>query len=217
MGDMGKDERALLVITNLSDAGDARFQWLYRWLDANAVNVAEMLMGAHYGRIEALTGANVTSSSFLHRITFLANEPEIRVLDVFLNLHGSRGTLHFDDGPVSSSSLSDDIKAANLKNRLRLLYSTACYGATHAGDFVRAGFRTASGALGVNANGTYDYPTQLYHWADNETYKSVVKAGNHRIGILTHDTLANAFGFADVNSEKVIEGKKYTRITSEAV
>ena len=217
MGDVSKDERALLVVANLSDAGDARFQWLYRWLDANAVNVAELLMGAHYGRTETLTGANVTSSSFVQRITFLANEPGVKVVDVFLNLHGSPGRLYFDDGPLSSSSLSSEIKAANLKHRLRLLYSTSCYGATHCSDFVKAGFRIAGGALGVNANGTYDYPTQLYHWADDETYKAVVKAGNHRIGIMTHDTLARAFGFDDVNSKKIVEGKKYTRISSGAL
>jgi hypothetical protein len=30
------------------------------------------------------------------------------------------------------------------------------------------------------------------------------------------DNVAKAMGFTDVNSEKVIEGKKYTRITSPA-
>jgi hypothetical protein len=72
----------------------------------------------------------------------------------------------------------------------------------------KTGLRTASRALGVNANGTYDYPTQLYHWADDETYKSVVKTGNHRIGIMMHDTLPRDFGFDDVNREKVVEEKR---------
>ena len=213
---VSKDERALLVVANLSDGGDARFQWLYQWLDENAVNVAKVLMKRHYRHIDTLSGSSVTSFGFVDRIVSLAQDPDTKVLDVLLNLHGSRGILHFDDGPITSSELGNQLRAADLKHQLRLLYSTACYGATHARDFVKAGFRTASGAVGVNANGTYDYPTQLFHWGMGGTYKSVVKAGNHRVGIVTHDTIARAFGFDDVNSEKIIEGKKFTRITSEA-
>ena len=143
-------------------------------------------------------------------------DPQTKVLDVFLNLHGSPGTLHFDDGSITSSDLKSQLQAANLKHRLRLLYSTACYGATHAPDFVGAGFRVASGAVGVNANQLYDYPLQLYHWGTYKTYQSAVKAGNNPALMTIQDNLARAF-FDDVNSEKIIEGKKNTRITSEAI
>jgi len=213
---VSKDERALLVVANFSTGGEPRFQWLYEWIDKNAVVVAEQLMKPHYGHIDTLAGANVTSSNFLNRIISLAQDPQTKVLDVFLNLHGSRGTLYFDDGSIASSYLKSQLQAANLKHRLRLLYSTACYGATHAPDFVEAGFRVASGAIGVNANQLYDYPIQLYHWGTYKTYRSAVKAGSSPALMTIQDNLARAF-FDDVNSEKIIEGKKHTRITSEAI
>jgi hypothetical protein len=175
------------------------------------------LMRAHYRRIETLTGANVTSSSFVDRIQILAQDPQTKALDVFLVLHGSKGVLHFDDGPIASSDLRTRIQAADLKHRLRLLYSTACYGATHADDFIEAGFRVVSGAKGVNANGPVDYPTQLHEWGEDKRYSAVVNAGNNRLGIWTHDAIARALGFDDVDSEKIVRGKKYTRITSEAI
>jgi hypothetical protein len=217
MSDVIKDERVLLVAANLSNGGDPRFQLLYQWLDANAISLAWVLMRAHYRRIHILSGTDVTSSSFVDSIHSLAHDPQTRALDVFLVLHGSKGKLYFDDGPVTSSDLAARLQAANLKQRLRLLYSTACYGATHAGDFVEAGFRVASGAIGVNANGPVDYPIQLHEWGHNKRYKAVVNAGNQRLGIWTHDAMARALGFDDVNSEKIIEGKTYTRITSEAI
>jgi len=84
-------------------------------------------------------------------------------------------------------------------------------------NFVEAGFRVASGAVGVNANQLYDYPLQLYHWGTNKTYESAVKAGNNPALMKMQDTLASAFFGDAVNSEKIIEGTKHTRISSEAI
>jgi hypothetical protein len=216
MADVSKDERTLLVVANLSTWGQPRLQWLYEWLDRNAVTVARFLMEPCYGQIHSLTRSDATRSSFVDQIIHLAQEPQTKVLDVFLSLHGLRDVLYFEDGPVESSAICEELRQADLKHRLRLLYSTACYGASHAVDFVKAGFRVASGALALNANGPYDFPTQLLHWRAGETYRLAVRRGNHRIFLETHDTIARGLGFSEVNSEKVIEGKKLTRITSEA-
>jgi hypothetical protein len=70
--------------------------------------------------------------------------------------------------------------------------------------------------VAVCANGPYDCPAQLLKWGTNQTYKSTVRAGNNPVFRLIHDNAAKAMGFTDVNSEKVIKGKKYTRITSPA-
>jgi hypothetical protein len=217
MGFVDVDERVLLLIANLSDGGDPRLQRIYEWLDTNAVNVVWQILKDEYIYIDVLTGSNVLSSSFIHRVITNAKKPNVKALDVILVLHGLAGKLFFDNGAVLSSELKTELKDANLMDRLRLLYSTACYGATHAQDFVDAGFRTVSGALGICTNGPFDFPVQLYNWSRGKTYKSVVIAGNHKIGLLTHDTLAKAFGFEDVNSEKIIKGKKFTRINSMAL
>jgi hypothetical protein len=163
-----------------------------------------------------LTGSKATSNGFLDSIQALAQDPQTRAVDVFLVLHGLEGKLHFDDGFITSAGLKTRLQDLDLAHRLRLLYSTACYGASHAGDFVEAGFRVASGALGINANGPVDYPVQLHEWGDNKRYQTAVNAGNNRLGIWTHDAVARALGFGNVNSEKIVVGRKYTRITSEA-
>jgi hypothetical protein len=173
-------------------------------------------LAQHYREIGTLSGDDVTSSNFVDRVVSLARLSDMRAVDVFLVVHGLPGQLLFDDGLFTSAEIGSRLRAAQLPDRLRLLYSTACYGATHAKDFVAAGFRTASGALGVNANGPYDYPAQLHHWGLGDTYRAVVKAGNNAIGTATFDGLARHLGFQDVNSEKIIEGRVLTRITTAA-
>ncbi len=217
MADVSKNERTLLVVANLSTWGQPRLQWLYEWLDQNAVTVAKLLMAPCYRQILTIKGAQATRSGFVDEIIRLAQDPQTKVLDVFLSLHGLRDVLYFQDGPVESSAVGEELRQADLQQRLRLLYSTACYGASHAADFVKAGFRVASGAMGLNANGPYDFPTQLLHWRAGETYRLAVRRANNRVFLETHDAIARGLGFNDVNSEKAIEGKKLTRITSEAV
>ena len=216
MSEVTKDDRVLLVVANLAMDG-VQYEKLYEWLDQSAVNVANLLMRPHYRYVDTMLGNDVTSVKFLERVVNMAEAPHTKALDVFIVLHGSPGKLYFDDKAVTTSELADQLSAANLADRLRLLYSTACYGATHAPDFVRGGFCTASGAVAVCANGPYELPVQLTKWGAGNTYKSAVKAGNDPVFLAIHDHTAHRLlGFDDVNSEKVIFGKKLTRITSKA-
>jgi hypothetical protein len=217
MAEITKDQRALLVVANLvlgPGDGGGDYDKLYEWLDKYAVLVANLLMRPVYRVVDSLTKDEVTLDAFLDRVVRLTSDPATEALDVFLIMHGSPGRLYFDDRSISTQEISERLKAANPFDRLRLLYSTACYGASHAEDFVKAGFRTASGAIAVCANGPYEFPAQLLRWGSRQTYKSAVTAGNNPVFRLIHDNAAKVMGFSDVNSEKIIVGKKYTRITS---
>ena len=78
------------------------------------------------------------------------------------------------------------------------------------------GFCTASGAQKTNANAAHDYPTQLGTWALNLPYAKAVRAGNRKTFRELYDGTAQKMGFADVNSFKIIKGKKDIKITSSA-
>ncbi len=215
-GEVSKEERVLLVVTNLATGGEPKFQKLYEWFDANAIKVARGLLESRYHLFETLTDDDVTSTNFVDRLKSLAADPQTTAVDVILVLHALPDILVFDDGHIPIEDLRDQIKAADLKHRLRLLYSTACFGASHAPHFVEAGFRVASGAIGSNTNGPYDYPMQLFHWGKGDTYRLAVDRGSNWIFMAIHDEVAEALGFDDVDSTKVIEGRVLTRITSPA-
>lgn len=235
--DIVRDQRALLLVANLAKDIDAYavlagngspspvglaldreklWQALYQWLDLNAIGAEKLILGNQYHTIEELTGAGVTVDAFIDRIQWLADLPGTQVLDVVLVMHGGPNVLCFDDRNVNTAVLGEQIKELGLKHKLRLLYSNACYGSTHAEYFVKAGFRTASGAKCVCANGPYDLPVQLTTWAAGGTYRSAVKAGNYPPCRKVYDSAARLLGLPDVDSEKIIAGKKLTRITSPA-
>ena len=216
MSIIGKENRALLVVVNLSSWGVKKYQKLYEWLDDNAIALSKLILKSQYREVKTLSDDDVYVADFIEMLQALAEDDEIKAIDVFLSLHGEEGKLLFDDGRIRTRDLSSRIKALGIENKLRLCYSGACYGATHAQDFVNAGFRVASGALGVASNGAFDFPFQLASWAMNEIYEHAVRAGNFKLGIAISDTAARAMGFKDVNSKKVIYGDKSTRITSAA-
>jgi hypothetical protein len=212
-----RKRRVLLVVANLTTHGRDDLKWLYKWLDANALNVATLILGALYRKVYRMTADEVTVQNFVNRLEALAADPRVEAIDVLLHVHGSKKKLWFVEGPVSTRELADLIAARQLQHKLRLLYSTACYGGNHAPDFVRAGFRVASGAIGVNANSAHDYPTQLLYWATGASYKAALAAGNNKLITKVYDKLARKFNFTDVNSYKIAVGRRKTRITSGAI
>lgn len=213
---VGKNGRVLVVITSLAKYGREDLKWLYRGLEASAVIVARLILGLFYRRIYTLTGEQATAAGFVDRLAELSADPRTQAIDVLLHLHGKERELWFADGAIATRQLKERIAGQQLQGRLRLLYSTACYGANHAPDFVAAGFRVASGAIAVNANAAHDYPTELIYWALGATYEAAMKAGNNRFLTRINDRLAVRFRFTDVNSIKSMAGHGETRITSPA-
>ena len=213
---ISKDQRRLLIVSNLTDFGRSNLRWLYKFIDTGSVSLAQAILGHFYKQVSVLEGEKATANAFVHRLTRMAKAPGAKAVDVLLHLHGGQGQLWFAEGAVTTSSLAARIRKKNIDHRLRLLYSTACYGATHAQDFVDAGFSTASGAQQTNANAAHDYPIQLGTWALNRPYRAVVRAGNRKMFRDLYDGTAKVMGFTDVNSYKIIRGDKDITIRSNA-
>ena len=212
---VAKADRVMLLASNVSGTSK-KFKWLYRWLDDNAVSLGRQITEPHYQKVSVLKGDQLTREAFVTRVRILGKTVGVKAVDVFLNLHGLRDGVKFADGKARIDDLCDELEALGLGHRWRLLYSTCCWGTLHAPHFVRAGFKTASGSLGINANGPYDFPTQLTKWVGGSTYASAVHAANNEMMRDVHDGLAKLGGFRNVDSTKVIEGVKSLRITTPA-
>lgn len=210
-----KDDRVMLLVSNVSGTAK-KYQLLYRWLDDNAISIGTDITEEHYRKVSVLKGHYVTRKGFVTRVRVLAKSVGTQALDVFLNLHGLKHGLKFNDGTVKIDDLAEEIADLGLQHRLRLLYSTCCWGSRHAPYFIEAGFKTASGAVGINANGPFDFPTQLAGWTNGRTYDSVVRSANNPFMLQIHDRLAELMGFDEVDSTKEVFGVKSLRITSDA-
>ena len=206
---MDPSERALVLISSLTPAGKAKLKGLYRGLGAMSVEIADLMLGPQYGRVRVLSEHNAGREAFVRAINQLANRPEIRAVDAIVVLHGNPGRLVFDDGhgkgvSVAVTSLVPELAPA--KAKLRILYSTACFGLSHAQDFVDAGFDAACGAIGQCANGPVEYPQVLSMWSHGHTFKDAVNKGDDPSTRKIFDTTAWLSGFHQANSDKEIKG-----------
>ena len=151
-------------------------------------------------------------------ITQLARRPEVKAVDVIVVLHGSPGTAGLRRRrsargvAVAVSSLIPDLAPARAK--LRILYSTACFGLSHAQPFVDAGFDAACGAIGQCANGPVEYPQVLSMWSHGHTFKDAVNKGDDPSTRKIFDAAAWLSGFHQANSDKEIKGDLTVTIDS---
>ena len=214
---MEPSERALVLISSLTPAGKAKLKALYRGLGTVSVELADLMLRPQYGRMRVLTDRAATRPAFVRAITQVAAQPQIDAVDVIVVLHGSPGRLIFDNGSGKGDSvdvrdLIPDLAPARAK--LRILYSTACYGLSHAQPFVDAGFDAACGAIGSCANGPVEYPQVLSMWSHGHTFKDAVNKGDDPSTRKIFDAAAWLSGFHDANSDKEIKGDLTTTIDS---
>jgi hypothetical protein len=202
-------ERALVVISSLTPAGRARLRTLYRGLGVVSVELADLLLRPCYGSMKKLTDTNATHRRFVDAVVQAARPPGVLAVDVVVVLHGSPGKLIFDNGAGKGNAVPVGDLIAELapaSPKLRVLYSTACYGLSHAQAFVDAGFDAACGAIGECANGPAEYPQVLSMWAHGHTFKDSVNKGDDPSTRKVFDIIARLSGFPKANSDKEIKG-----------
>ncbi|HEX8369864.1 MAG TPA: hypothetical protein VF604_15065 [Pyrinomonadaceae bacterium] len=216
-----KSRRALVSIINVQEHVPRNVRWLYRFIDASGA-LAAGLLAINYGQYRKLDGKNATRARFLDALENLGKDASVRAIDVLVMIHGLDKKLVFFDETYHTPQLAAEIRALNLSNKLRLFYSTACYGFSHADDFVDAGFKAAVGAKKVNANAAAEVPVLFTMWAGGARLGNAVGAGASPITRLPADQAARWFGRInktgwrdDVNSDKIIIGNDSIKITSD--
>lgn len=168
-GMIAREQRVLLVANCLAEHGDRRLKRLYQFTEVAGVDLARRFLGRHYRQISTLRDREVTWHGFLERLHGLAGGGGVEAVDLFFQLHGEPGRVRFFDQWVSAIHLGREIgeigKATDAADRLRLVYNLCCYGDSHSAAFLSAGFKTAIGALKVNASAAVEYPLFCRLWA----------------------------------------------------
>lgn len=231
--DVSKNERALLIVSELDQRGDPALGGLYRFLEGATIEVPRTFLGSQYGTIQVLANREVTRQNFRQALRSLAGDIRIKAIDVIIALHGTTNRLAFEDGTVDTETLASffDVRitpghAARTdltRGKLRLLYSTACFGRSHIDDWLAVGFDAVIGAYGVNANAEFEYPSVLGQWALGQSAFNSLAATNLPTSLATTDgplvmagRLSGNF-LQYVNSKKSFGGLKQTNINSDPV
>ena len=215
---VSKSQRVLIIVSYLSPKNKFNF---YNFVEASGIATAKLILNSKYSCIEVLKDANATKDKFLSKVSTYAAKSSIKAIDVIMMTHGNDKKLYFYDASqsskdiaVKSSTLKTDIRALKNYQKLRLLYSTACFGDSHSDDFLAAGFNASVGAIGVNSNSASEFPIVCELWGKGDKISTAVYWGE--MGHKAFDLIAKAAGFKDANSDKNVRGNGSIRIDSNS-
>ena len=158
---ISKNERVLIVINHIA-SGDT--DYLYRFIEEGARGTIQATLGDDYAKIVKLYDDNATLAKLIAALKTEGAKNSIKRIDLIVMLHGSPGKIVFKGGSKNSSVVKNQIKALNIQTKLRLVYSTCCFGDSHSADFIAAGFDSAIGSKKVNANAAVEFGPLLSLW-----------------------------------------------------
>jgi hypothetical protein len=214
---VSKQQReAIIFITNLSQGNN---------LERSFYDVVEFAAGAlgqasllpNYQKVTTIQGSGATLAALRNALKTAANKSTIRAVDLIFVTHGLSGEVLFADGRKTmdqvKAAIIDNLTAAQ-RGKLRMIFSTACFGSSHRTKWRDSGFRTASGSQGIYADSALSYPAFLGSWVIGTNFSTAVGVANAADPFRVSDNAAKAWfnskGRQDlanqVNSNRVISG-----------
>jgi hypothetical protein len=203
-----RERRAALVASRLNGSGPHDVAWLYRGLETNGTHEAHQILGPAYGQVVLLSGYNLTTLSLVAALDQLASSRAVVAIDVLLLVHGHDQQLVFSDSEIrSAASVAGRIMETDAVPKLRLLYTTASYGASLAPPLLEAGFSTVIGASRKNTTGIGEFRSLLGQWTAGASASRALARADRAGARRVRDTMARILGRVDdVDSRKVLVG-----------
>jgi hypothetical protein len=222
---VSKSQRELLLfIANLAPSQPGPAQAFYNFVEFAAQSLATTALAPQYNQIHVVTGSQATLANLVSKLSQIAGKTNVKALDLIFVTHGLSGSVAFSNGTSSITTVSNAIKSgltAAKRAKLRMVFSTACYGASHNAGWLSAGFKAASGSKKIYADSALSFPAFLGAWALNMTFSQSVSAANLADAAHVQDTAAKGVLFAagysnwsDVDSTRVVAGNGSIRIST---
>ena len=218
-----KEDRALIILSELDSTGSPELQGLYSVLDDLTNQMTRAILQDKYRQIVMLDNQRATLPNFKRTISILANNPALTAIDVIVSLHGSPSGMRFADRGftkerirdfmLEASTTEEKVTRMRVKKKLRALYNLACYAGKDMTKMRDIGFSVINGAKGVNANSEVELVPALNAWANGMGFKNSFAGTNNPIALAIADgpiKLAGTIGnnsLRFVNSEKVFLGE----------
>jgi hypothetical protein len=174
-------ERELVQIIHLAQDAAVDVRPLYQFIEASAETLTTPLLTTSYARITFLKDARASLAGFVHALKLSTDRPGVEAVDVLFTTHGHTDRLVFEDGGYREGEVLDALVQgipADGRAKLRILFSTACFGASHRDMWRDAGFTEVAGSVGIYADAAVSYPAFLTTWALGQTFAQAVDAAN---------------------------------------
>lgn len=187
-----KAKRGVLVFITLSKNTfdltkpvDAALSALYKAIEAGAELSPNVEIKNYYGAFKVVKNPNATLANLCAELGHLTSTCD--AIDLIFVTHGADQTVVFDGpgGGATAAHAIADVRAAieaaipaSRRKRLRMVFSTACFGKTHLSAWIGAGFKVASGSRGIYADSAVSYGDFLRAWRDGRSFKSAIDVTN---------------------------------------
>jgi hypothetical protein len=214
---VSKQQReAIIFITNLSQGSNLEEQF-YDVVEFAAGALGQASLTPNYQKVTTIQGSGATLTALRNALKTAANKSGIKAVDLIFVTHGLSGEVLFANGRKTMDQVKADIVGnltAAQRGKLRMIFSTACFGSTHRSKWRDAGFKTASGSQGIYADSALSYPAFLGSWIIGTNFSGAVGVANAADVFRVSDNAAKAwFDSKDrhdlanqVNSNRVVSG-----------
>lgn len=200
--------RGIIAVVNLDD--HAKFKPLYKIETRVASKRIKKWATQAYEEVIILNKSAATRENFLSELNRLNTSSTIKRIDVIFYLHGHGPNSRYGSSlcfvgetctPTRDLSRQILERVDHQTDKLRMVYSDACWGADHLTDLESAGFKAVAGALGVDSNHSADLRRFLSFWIKGKSFKDAIDFANAFKLTPTLDRIIK-----DGNSFKVITG-----------
>lgn len=227
------NQRVLVVVSELDTHGIRELQPLYSAIEHLTRVSTQAILGNSYREIQFLNGSDATFARYKSTLRTLAQRDDIKAIDVIFSLHGSPGSVHFEDGSWKVDTMKTRFLMAvtpaeqaivnKTKRKLRMIYNLSCFGSSHRSAFLAMGFDVVNGSIGVNANSEVEYVPALTLWSTGMGFKDSFNATNNDLALAAADgplvfagNMANNF-LKKVNSKKLFSGNTALKISTDPI
>lgn len=176
-----KAQRELVIVSADMSQGDALERGLYDVIEWSGVVLPTATLGLRYNAVNILKDDAATRAGLVSTLREITSKNTIRAVDLIFVTHGRTDSVLFSNAEVSIGSVRDRI-LANLtvgqRAKLRMVFSTACFGASHRLAWRAAGFKTVSGSREIYADSAASYQPFLTAWLGGVNFGLSVTAAN---------------------------------------
>jgi hypothetical protein len=192
---VSKSQReAVVIVADLSTGLTGLEKTFYQGIEKAAYLGAVTILSPVYNHVAALEGTNATLAGMRNALSTATSHTGTKAVDLFFVTHGLDHNVVMADGRKSMTTVRNDLVnhlTTAQRAKLRIVFSTACFGASHRTDWVGSGFDAASGSQGVYSDSASSYVPFLGAWALGASFGSAITAANLADAFHVWDTLAN--------------------------
>jgi hypothetical protein len=198
---VSKSQRELIIVSPDLSQGNALEQAFFDFVQLNAISLAVATLGTSYNAVHVVKNSSATLNGVANKLESVSSKSSVKAVDVIFVTHGLSSTVVLADNRWPMFLVRDKIinkLSSGERAKLRMLFSTACFGASHRSDWRLAGFKTVSGSSGIYADSAASYVPFLAAWATGSSFAASVSAANTAGELTPSDAAAKTWFIARI-------------------